>query len=63
MRTSVTVSVVFIMLATADLLECRTTLSDPLFTSDQIDNPLAPLRLTHHHDMMANQIDWTTSIG
>ena len=45
MRDIVTVSAAFLMLAGPSLLECRTTPVDPLFSSDQLDNLLAPVAL------------------
>jgi hypothetical protein len=113
MRNIVTVSAVFFMLASGNLLECQTTPPAPLFSADQLDNLLAPVALypdpllaqllvaatypdqitkaakyTRSHsnptgidhqkwnvsvksvahypaviDLMANQIDWTTSLG
>lgn len=45
MRNTVTVSAVFLMLALPSLLECQNPPSDPLFSSDQLDNLLAPVAL------------------
>src|ERR1017187_9193546 len=45
MRNTVTVSVVFSMLAFASLSECQDTSSDTLFSPDQLDNLLAPVAL------------------